>query len=164
MTHKSLFEFAITYDETTLRAAANFLFRRNWRAKRALTITSLIALLLAGALVLYVGLPSLLWWIGSFMLANLAWWLYLRSVARRNLMRLLGKSQQIRMTEMDFCISSDDGSHTFPWKRFASTGQDSENTYLFLTKHLAYILPLQQVSTEACEFAMAHIAAGTTKP
>lgn len=164
LSNAQVFEVTFNYDERMLRAAAKFLFWRNWKAKRVSTMVSLFALLLAAGLILYVGLPSLLWWVGLFLLANLALWAYLRWATQRNLMRLLGKSQQIRLTEMDFSISSTDGSHTFPWTRFVSTGKDGENAYLFLTRSLAYILPIRQVSEEACEFALSHIAGVSDKP
>jgi hypothetical protein len=151
------FEVTVKYDESTLRAAAYYLFRCNWKAKRVATSVGLIALLFAGALILYVGLPSLLWWIGLFLLVNLALWLYLWWATKRNLMKMLGKSLQIRMTEIDFSINSDGSTHTFPWTRFVSTGKDKENSYLFLTRSLAYVLPFRQVSEEAREFAMSHI-------
>ena len=157
-------EEAFKYDQTTLRAAADFLFKRNWKARRLATVVGVIAWLVGGALALYAGVPSLLWWIGLIFLVSVALWLYSWWGMRRHMMKMLGKSIQIRMTELDFSISSGEASHTFPWSRFVSTEKDHENSYLFLTRSLAYILPIRQVSEEAREFAMSHIADGSDKP
>jgi hypothetical protein len=161
MTDTQAFEAAFKYDETTLRAAADFLFKRDWKAKRLATAVGVAGLFISGALVIYAGVAWLLWWIGLFLLLCLSLWPYSWWSTRRNLLKMLGKSIQIRMTEIDFSISSAGASHTFPWTRFLSAGQDQENSYLFLTRSLAYILPIRHVSEEARDFAMSHIARGS---
>ena len=157
MNDAQVFELIVTYDEGVLRAAARVFFWRNWKSKFRMTIGSVVALIFAAGMLIYFQFFSLLWWVGLYLLAFPLLWVFVRWSTRRRILKLLGRSSKIRMTQVDFSVMSAGESHTFPWSRFSSFQKDGENLYLFIARTAAYILPIRQAGEPAIAFAMARI-------
>ena len=157
MNDAQVFDLTITYDEVALRAAAGVLFWRHWKSKLRMTIGSVVALLFAAGMLIYFRFFSLLWWVGLYLVGLLALWVYVRWATGRRILKLLGKSLKIRMTQIDLSIMSAGESHTYPWTRINSFRLNGEILYLFIARAAAYILPVRQVGKPAIDFAMSRI-------
>jgi hypothetical protein len=163
MNDAQVFELTITYDEVVLRAAAVVLFWRHWKSKLRMTIGSVVALLCAAGMFIYFQFFSFLWWIALYLVVLFVLWVYIRWATERRILKLLGKSLKVRMTQVDFTVMSEGDSHTFLWKRFNSSQLDSESLYLFVTRSIAYILPIRQAGKPAIDFARAQVAASSNR-
>src|SRR5271156_4033487 len=157
MNDAQAFELTIIYDEASLRSAAALLFWRHWKSKWRMNAVTLVAMLCAAGMFIYLGFFSWIWWVGVSLIVMFALWVYIRWATERRVLKLLGKTVKMRLAEDDFTIRSEGDSHTFVWKRFNSYQLDSENLYMFLGRTLAYMLPLRQASEGAIDFAKAHI-------
>jgi hypothetical protein len=105
----------------------------------------------------YLRMRGLAWFCFAYPLLFPVLWMLSRWSMQRRLMKKLGKSVQVRMTEGDFSIASEGESHTYPWSRFNSTLIDERNLYLFFTKRLALVVPTPDMRSDAVEFAIARV-------
>jgi hypothetical protein len=124
---------------------------------RTTLISVLVSILGTGGMFIYLRFFPWLWWLGLYLILWPVLWAYIWWATKRRVLKLLGKSCEVRLTQSDFTIMSDGDSHTFPWKRFKSFQLDAENLYLFLGPSLAYILPIRQVGEAAIDCAKAHV-------
>ena len=153
------FDLTVTYDDTSIRAAARVLFARFWRRMLPWTAGALLSLLVGAILLWYVQVTALIWFLLLIVVADAFLWAYTRRNMQRRLMKRLGKSAQIRLTSADFTISSEGESHTFPWTRFRSTLADEHNLYLFVSKTAAFVVPTGKLPPDARQFVLSHVSA-----
>ena len=151
------FDFTVTYDAASLRAAVRVLFVRYWRWLLPWTALAALCVIFAVFLLWYVGLSRLIPYVVLYAGACLILWIFTRWNIQRRLMRRLGKSAQIRLTPGDFSISSEGESHTFPWTQFKFSHSDERNLYLFMSKTVAFVLPTSALPDGAQQFVIAHI-------
>ena len=124
-----------------------------------LTAGAILAVLGTALLLWYLRIRGLTWFFVAYPLLFPILWVFSRWNIQQRLMKRLGKSVQVRMTQGDFSIASEGESHTFPWNRFKSTFTDEHNLYLFITKRSALVVPTQGISTDALQFAIARVGA-----
>ena len=87
--------------------------------------------------------------------AGQAW--LIRRQAQRWMKTFVG-SARVTLSEDDFGIASESGSHAVPWRLFKASQRDSRNLFLFLSKTAAIVIPTKGVSEAAVEFMIDHVA------
>jgi len=150
------FEFTIVYDADSARAAARVITMRMWgvplKFTTVLTTLALVAVIwlvrAAGAIWLWALVPL------AVAHAVQAWAMWHQSQRWR---KTFVGSARVTLSENDFGIASESGSHAVPWKLFKGSQRDSRNLFLFLSKTAAIVVPTKGVSAAAVEFMIDHV-------
>lgn len=154
-------ELSVTYDAPSLHAAAALMFRKSLRSMLPIASGGLIALLLFTLWAwLYLHAKFLLWFLALLLVADAVAFAFARRKMERRLLKRLGKTAQIRMTESDVSIMGEGESHTLPWKRFRSVVVDKYNLYLFASRTSAVILPIPEECAEARVYVISQVRTG----
>lgn len=155
-------DVAVTYDAPSLHAAAALMFRKYLRSLLPIASGGLIALLLFTLWAwFYLHVKFLLWFPVLFLVADTVALVFARRRIDRRILKRLGKTAQIRLTDSDVSITGEGESHTLPWRRFRSVVADKYNLYLFASKTSAVILPIPEESAEARVYVISHVRTGT---
>ena len=159
MTTTPPFDFAVTYDSESVRAAAHSLFLMQQRRLLWISLGGLLfCFLTTGGAAWYLHSLWMLWFPSGLLVLNALLPLYSRRAIRRRLERsMTGKSAQIRLSAADFSIVSEGGSHILPWKNFVSTRRDPKNLLLCFPRLGAIVIPMRSAPEGAVEFAEARI-------
>jgi hypothetical protein len=75
-------------------------------------------------------------------------------------MKAFTGSARVTLSETDFGIASNNGSHVMPWGLFKESYRDSKNLFLFLSKTAAIVIPKKGVPPAAVEFMVDHVRRG----
>ena len=153
----SAYEFSFRYDEESVRIASRTLFKKTYgrllRWVLPISVPSLVGIVLISR---YTGVAELNWMLILPVISGLGWLNIYWAQARRLVRTLQGESR-VQLTETDFSISSDRGSHTWPWKTFKYSVRDSRNVLLFVGRGVAIVVPTQGASGEALDFLLSHV-------
>jgi len=153
------FQFAITYDRDSVRAAAGTLFLMQQRRMLVFSLGSLIfCFVTIGAIGWYLHFWWMFWIPPGFLALHVLLGFYTRwAIARRLDRTMTDKSVQIQFSDASFSLTSENGSHVLPWKNFKSTLRDAENLLLCFARPGAIVIPAKAAPAGAVEFAEARV-------
>ena len=157
------FEFAIVHDADSARAAARVVTMRVWgvllKMASVLTPLSVVAVIW---LARELGDTWLYWVLLLVVVAHAgqAWLIWRQS--RRLMKEFMGYSARVTLSENDFGLVSEKGSHVLPWRVFKASQRDSRNLFLFLSKTAAIVIPTKGVSAAAVEFMIDHVRSNSS--
>ncbi len=151
------FQFTITYDEESARAAARLITMRMWGG--LLKVTAVLTPLAVVAVIWLARVAGATWFYWMLLPlavghAGQAWLIWRQS---RRWMKMFVGSARVTLSENDFGIASERGSHVVPWSLFKASHRDSRNVFLFLSKTAAVVIPTKGLSAAAVEFMIDHV-------
>ena len=155
-----MFDFAISYEKDALRVAARTFFMQVYgRLLFWMLLPYPVAL---GCAIFLRVVTDISWvtWLLVYVALSPLYWVYLYWRQRRRLLRGMTGTVRVRLTDAEFSIASERGSHAWPWKTFKFVRRDSANLLLFLARSLAIIVPTKGVPEAAIDFVLAHIPRG----
>ncbi|MEO8466496.1 MAG: YcxB family protein [Gammaproteobacteria bacterium] len=150
------FEFTMVHSKDSARAAVHTIVMRMWGGM--LRVQAFLTPLCIGGAVWLVRATEDARWYWSLLPLVLghAGQAYLIWAQSRRLMKTLKGSARVTLSESDFGIVSEKGSHVMPWTVFKACHRNSRNVLLFLSKNAAIVVPTNDVSGAAVEFMLEH--------
>ena len=151
------FEFTIVHDAESARAAARVITMRMWSG--LLKLTAVLTPLSVFAVIWLAQVAGITWFywallplvVGHAGQACLIW------RQSRRWMKTFAGSARVTLSENDFGITSENGSHVVPWRLIKASHRDSRNVFLFFSKTAAIVIPTKGVSAAAVEFMLDHV-------
>ncbi len=152
------FEFTVVYDADAARAAARVITMRTWGG--LLKVTAILTPLSVFAVIWLARVAGATWfyWVLLPLVVGHAGQLYLIVRQARRLKNTWTGSARVTLSDSDFGIASENGSHVVPWRLFKASQRDSRNVFLFLSKTAAIVIPTKGVSAAAVKFMMDHVS------
>src|SRR5262245_60007928 len=122
-----MFDFEISFEEGAARIAAHTFFMQVYgRLLFWMLLPYPVALACGIFLRMVTDISWVTWLLVSVALSPL-YWVYLYWRRRRRLVRASTGTARVRLTDTEFSIATENGSHAWPWKTFKFARRDSAN-------------------------------------
>lgn len=150
------YEFDVTYDSDSIRAAKRTVFTRavGWQS-----LVVFVVSVIGTSSIIYLGqLSSIEGYVLLCvpMLLILSYVYFYWSMSRRMVRSLVG-TYRFRLDDEEICVSSKAGTGSIPWTTFAFAIRDRGNLLLFPSRIAAIVIPTETVPEAALSYVLARV-------